>query len=174
MRFWSRRTESYGSGCPPSLPGKKHFNLRAFGGRLSQLEENIAGIKLPALLVADFSQGSQLDLEVLERLKKSHFAKVPVIAISSHLDQQLVRGLLADQSRRLAARRLHRRRNSQQLRGGHPHAARRGERRQAQMHHLFPGYGRLRQHHAGDRSSTPHRKPAQAAANHLPCRPQFP
>ncbi len=74
--------------------GKKHFNLRAFGGRLSQLEENIAGIKLPALLVADFSQGSRSDVEVLERLKKSHFAKVPVIAISSHLDQQLVRGLL--------------------------------------------------------------------------------
>ncbi len=73
---------------------RSHFNLRAFGGRLAQLEENIAGIKLPALLVADFSQSSAGDLEVLERLKKSHFAKIPIIAISSHLDQQTVRGLL--------------------------------------------------------------------------------
>jgi pilus assembly protein CpaE len=74
--------------------GRSHFNLRAFGGRIAQLEENIAGIKLPALLVADFSQGSPFDIEVLERLKKTHLAKVPVIAISSHLDQQMVRGLL--------------------------------------------------------------------------------
>jgi pilus assembly protein CpaE len=74
--------------------GRSHFNLRAFGGRLSQLEENIGGIKLPALLVADLSRGTGLDLEVLERLRKAHFAKVPVIAISSQQDQQMVRRLL--------------------------------------------------------------------------------
>ncbi len=74
--------------------GKSPFNLRAFGGKLAQLEENIGGIKLPALVVADLSQGTPADLAVLERLKKSQFAKVPVIAVSSPLDQQMVRGLL--------------------------------------------------------------------------------
>ncbi len=74
--------------------GRGHFNLRAFGGKLCQLEENIGGVKLPALLVADLSQGAALDLEVLERLRKTHLAKVPVIAISSQQDQQMVRRLL--------------------------------------------------------------------------------
>ncbi len=74
--------------------GRSQFNLRAFRGRLVQLEENIADIKLPDVLVVDFSQGSAAEIENLERLKKSYFSKVPIIAISSHLDQHMVRGLL--------------------------------------------------------------------------------
>ncbi len=70
------------------------FTLRAFSGRLPELEEKIAGIKLPNVLIADLSQGSVADIENLERLKKSNFSKVPIIAISSHLDQHMVRGLL--------------------------------------------------------------------------------
>ncbi|MGO9172161.1 MAG: CpaE family protein [Rhodomicrobium sp.] len=74
--------------------GKNQFNLLPFGGRLPELEQKLANIKLPALLVIDFNQGSTLDIDALERLKKSHFSKVPVIAISNHLDHHIVRGLL--------------------------------------------------------------------------------
>ncbi len=70
------------------------FKLLPMRGRMAELESKLSGIELPDILAVDLTQGSPADIDTLERLKKSHFAKVPVVAISNHLDQRIVRGLM--------------------------------------------------------------------------------
>ncbi len=70
------------------------FNLRLFHGGLAELEKQLAAVAMPNVLVADLAQGTATDIEALERLKKSAFLKVPVVAISNHHDQQILRGLM--------------------------------------------------------------------------------
>ncbi len=70
------------------------FTLQPMRGRMGDLERKLSGIGLPDVLAVDLTQGSPADIDTLERLKKSHFAKVPVVAISNQLDQRIVRGLM--------------------------------------------------------------------------------
>ncbi len=70
------------------------FNLRQFGGRLADVAENLAKIKLPDVLAVDLSEANGSDIEVLDWLKKTAFAKVPIVAISNNHDQHIVRGLM--------------------------------------------------------------------------------
>jgi pilus assembly protein CpaE len=73
---------------------RERFALRVFPGRVSQLAENLDAIELPDVVAVDLTRGSPDEVDTLERLRKSAFANVPVIAISSHLDQHVVRALM--------------------------------------------------------------------------------
>ena len=50
--------------------------------------------QLPDVAVIDIGKGDAPDINALERLKKSRFLKVPIIAISSHIDPMIARGLM--------------------------------------------------------------------------------
>jgi pilus assembly protein CpaE len=73
---------------------KKHFNMRTLRGRVADVEALLATEKLPGILLVDLKAGAPEDLGSLERLKKARFADTPVIAISSYLDQEIVRRLV--------------------------------------------------------------------------------
>ena len=73
---------------------RSRLDLRQFGGQLAELEERLADIKVPDVLAVDLSKGSAPDIEVLERLKKAYFSKVPIVAVSNPSDQRMVRGLM--------------------------------------------------------------------------------
>jgi pilus assembly protein CpaE len=73
---------------------KKHFNMRTLRGRVADVEAMLGAEKLPGILLVDLKTGGPDDLAALERLKKIRFADTPVIAISSYLDQEIVRRLV--------------------------------------------------------------------------------
>lgn len=73
---------------------KKHFNMRTLRGKISDVEAMLGGEKLPGILLVDLKTAGPDDLTALERLKKARFADTPVIAISSYLDQEIVRRLV--------------------------------------------------------------------------------
>jgi pilus assembly protein CpaE len=73
---------------------KKHFSMRALRGRIADVEALLAAEKLPGILLVDLKAGASEDLGSLERLKKQRFAETPVIALSSFLDQAIVRRLV--------------------------------------------------------------------------------
>jgi pilus assembly protein CpaE len=73
---------------------KNHFALRALKGRAAEVEEELARVKLPEILIVDLNTANILDIDALERIKRSRFAKIPVIALSSYLDQDVVRSLV--------------------------------------------------------------------------------
>ncbi|MGO8955532.1 MAG: hypothetical protein ACLQF2_19695 [Rhodomicrobium sp.] len=88
------RDASVRSALAANFTGRNRLELRPFSGSLAELEEKQAGIELPDVLAVDLSQGSPSDIGIVERLKKTSFSKVPVVAISSHSDQRMVRGLM--------------------------------------------------------------------------------
>jgi pilus assembly protein CpaE len=69
-------------------------NLRYMQGRVVEIEKKIAEAELPDCAVVDIGKGDVLDINALERLKKTYFLKVPVVAISSHLHPAIARGLM--------------------------------------------------------------------------------
>ncbi len=68
------------------------FKLRSLQGRILELESSLSTVGLPDFLLVDVSKGDVLDINALDRLKKTH--KTPIVAISSHIDQTIVRGLM--------------------------------------------------------------------------------
>lgn len=70
------------------------FKLRQLQGRVAEHEARVADIKLPDIALIDLNKGDMLDINALERLKRSRFSNVPIVATSSCLDQTLVRGLM--------------------------------------------------------------------------------
>ncbi len=77
-----------------SFAGQTRFNLRNLNGSIVEIEKKIGDGELPDVAVVDIGKGGVLDINPLERLKKSRFLKVPVIAISSHIDPIIARGLM--------------------------------------------------------------------------------
>jgi pilus assembly protein CpaE len=73
---------------------KNHFALRALKGRAAEVEDELAQVKLPEILIVDLNTANIIDIDALERIKRSRFAKVPIIALSSYLDQDVVRSLV--------------------------------------------------------------------------------
>ncbi len=73
---------------------KNHFALRTFNGTIFEVEDFLQTSKLPEILIADLNMARFPDTEALERLKKTKFATTPIIALSSYLDQDVVRSLM--------------------------------------------------------------------------------
>lgn len=88
------KDDSLRSALAVNFAERSRLELQPFSGSLAELEAKFGGIELPDVLAADLSQGSTSDIEILERLKKTVFSKVPIVAISNHSDQRMVRGLM--------------------------------------------------------------------------------
>lgn len=73
---------------------KKHFNMRTLRGKVADVEAMLGTERMPGVLLVDLKAAGPDDLAALERLKKMRFADTPIIAISSYLDQEIVRRLV--------------------------------------------------------------------------------
>ncbi len=73
---------------------KKHFLMRTVKGTISDTEKLLATEGLPGVLLVDLKNASPDDLTSLERIKRGRFVNTPIIAISSYLDQEIVRRLV--------------------------------------------------------------------------------
>ncbi|MGA7325186.1 MAG: response regulator [Rhodomicrobium sp.] len=73
---------------------KNYFSLRVVDSRMVQFQESIGEVKKPELLILDLNTANIIDTEALERIKKSEYADIPVVVISSYLDQDTVRTLV--------------------------------------------------------------------------------
>ena len=73
---------------------KNLFSMRVQNARVLQFQETVAEIEKPRLLILDLNTASAIDTEALERIKKTHYSAIPVIVISSYLDQDTVRTLV--------------------------------------------------------------------------------
>jgi pilus assembly protein CpaE len=77
-----------------SFAGHSRVNVRHMQGRVVEIEKKISEAELPDCVVVDIGKGDVLDINALERLKKTRFLKVPIVAISSHLHPTIARGLM--------------------------------------------------------------------------------
>jgi pilus assembly protein CpaE len=73
---------------------KQHFMLKTVKGRLSETESFLNMEALPGVLLVDLKNASHEDLTALERAKRGRYAGTPIIALSSYLDQEIVRRLV--------------------------------------------------------------------------------
>ena len=73
---------------------KRHFILKAVKGRISETESFLISESLPGVLLVDLKTASADDLSALERVKRGRYANTPIIALSSYLDQEIVRRLV--------------------------------------------------------------------------------
>ena len=73
---------------------KNYLILRAIKGSPAEIEDDFASVKLPQLLIVDLNTANISDVEALGRIKKTYLPNVPVIALSSYLDQDVVRSLV--------------------------------------------------------------------------------
>lgn len=73
---------------------KKHFVLRSIKGTVADTEKMLGMEGLPGVLLVDLKSASPDDLAALERIKRGRFVNTPIIAISSYLDQEIVRRLV--------------------------------------------------------------------------------
>ncbi|MBX2806045.1 MAG: hypothetical protein KTR19_08740 [Hyphomicrobiales bacterium] len=73
---------------------KKHFILKSIKGAVSETENFLNLDNLPGILLLDLKTAGTDDLAALERVKRGAFADVPVIALSSFLDHDIVRKLV--------------------------------------------------------------------------------
>jgi pilus assembly protein CpaE len=73
---------------------KNFFNLRAVSARVIEFHETLDDFEQPHLLIIDLNTANVIDTEALERIKKSKYAEIPIIVISSYLDQDTVRSLV--------------------------------------------------------------------------------
>jgi pilus assembly protein CpaE len=73
---------------------KDRFALRSLKGTVTEIEEFLAKGAMPGILIIDLKTALAEDLAALERLKRTRFSKTPIIAISSYLDQDIVRRLV--------------------------------------------------------------------------------
>jgi pilus assembly protein CpaE len=73
---------------------KNHFSFRSLKGTIAELDELEPAIALPAVAIIDLMTGGPEDLAALERAKCTRFAATPLIAVTSHLNQDIVRRLV--------------------------------------------------------------------------------
>jgi pilus assembly protein CpaE len=73
---------------------KKHFQLRTMKGTAAEVESVLGLDPMPAIVLIDLKTAAAEDLAALDRIKRGKFSKTPVIAISSYLDQDIVRRLV--------------------------------------------------------------------------------
>ncbi|WP_088346015.1 MULTISPECIES: CobQ/CobB/MinD/ParA nucleotide binding domain-containing protein [Rhodomicrobium] len=73
---------------------KKHFVMRTVKGTVANTEKMLGMEGVPGVLLVDLKSASPEDLAALERIKRGRFAATPIIAISSYLDQEIVRRLV--------------------------------------------------------------------------------
>jgi pilus assembly protein CpaE len=73
---------------------KKHFLLKTVKGAISDAENYLNMEALPGVLLIDLKNARPEDLAALERIKRGHYADTPIIALSSYLDQEIVRRLV--------------------------------------------------------------------------------
>ena len=73
---------------------KNLFSLRVVNARVVQFQETVAEVEKPHLLILDLNTANVIDTEALERIKKVQYSGIPVIVISSYLDQDTVRTLV--------------------------------------------------------------------------------
>lgn len=73
---------------------KKHFTLRTMKGTIAEVEGLLGTEGLPGVLLVDLKTAASGDLAALERIKRGKFAATPIVAISSYLDQEIVRRLV--------------------------------------------------------------------------------
>jgi pilus assembly protein CpaE len=73
---------------------KDRFALRSLKGTVTEIEQFLASGAIPGILIIDLKMALAEDLAALERIKRTRFSKTPVVAISSYLDQDIVRRLV--------------------------------------------------------------------------------
>ncbi len=73
---------------------KDHFAFRSLKGTVTEIEGILSASFVPAIVIIDLKTALAEDLAALERIKRTRFAKTPIIAISSYLDQDIVRRLV--------------------------------------------------------------------------------
>jgi pilus assembly protein CpaE len=73
---------------------KDQFALRSLKGAIIEIEEFLAAGAMPGILIIDLKTALAEDLAALERLKRTRFSMTPIVAISSYLDQDIVRRLV--------------------------------------------------------------------------------
>jgi pilus assembly protein CpaE len=73
---------------------KDHFAFRSLKGTVTEIEGILSASFAPAVVIIDLKTALAEDLAALERIKRTRFAKIPIIAISSYLDQDIVRRLV--------------------------------------------------------------------------------
>ncbi len=73
---------------------KRHFALKTIKGRISNSENFLNMEALPGVLLVDLQTASPDELSALERIKRGRYADTPIIALSSYLDQEIVRRLV--------------------------------------------------------------------------------
>jgi pilus assembly protein CpaE len=72
---------------------KNHFAFRSLKGTVIEVE-GLASGGSPAVLIVDLKTAMAEDLAALERAKRTRFSKTPIIAVTSYLDQEIVRRLV--------------------------------------------------------------------------------
>lgn len=73
---------------------KKHFIMKTVKGKISDTENFLNMGTLPGVLLVDLLNAAPDDLTALERVKRARYADTPIIALSSYLDQEIVRRLV--------------------------------------------------------------------------------
>ena len=73
---------------------KKHFSFRSLKGTIAEIDEQQPAIVLPNVAIIDLKTAAPEDLAALERAKSTRFASTPLIAVTSQLDQDIVRRLV--------------------------------------------------------------------------------
>jgi pilus assembly protein CpaE len=73
---------------------KKQFILKTIKGAVAETENFLNQETLPGVLLLDLKTAGAEDLAALERIKRGAYADIPVIAISSFLDHEIVRRLV--------------------------------------------------------------------------------
>ncbi len=73
---------------------KNHFAFRSLKGTVTEIDGLTSANSLPAVVIIDLKQATAEELGALERAKQTRFAKTPIIAVTSYLDQEIVRRLV--------------------------------------------------------------------------------
>jgi len=73
---------------------KRHFVLKTIKGQISETENFLNSEPLPGVLLVDLQNAAPDELAALERVKRGRYADTPIIALSSYLDQEIVRRLV--------------------------------------------------------------------------------
>jgi pilus assembly protein CpaE len=68
--------------------------MKTVKGKISDTEHFLNTEPLPGVLLVDLISAAPDDLTALERIKRARFADTPIIALSSYLDQEIVRRLV--------------------------------------------------------------------------------
>ncbi len=73
---------------------KDNFAFRSLKGTVTDIESGEPGEALPTVIVIDLKAATPEDMAALERVKRTRLAATPVIAVTSYLDQDVVRRLV--------------------------------------------------------------------------------